>query len=186
MTYIELFLIAFGLSMDAVAVSICNSLCYQKYDKKEVVGSAFSFGMFQGIMPIIGFLLGQQFIDVISALDHWIALVLLVVIGGKMLYDAFIAGDECNCEESMGFKTLLMQSVATSIDALAIGISLAALNVNIWVAAAAIAIITFLNSAIGGALGKRFGALLGNRAQMMGGLILVAIGLKIFIEHMFL
>ena len=181
-----LLILAFGLSMDAFAVSICNCLCYQKYGKKEVVLSAFFYGLFQGLMPVIGFLLGTQFLGVISSIDHWVALVLLGIIGGKMIKDACLGGSHDGMEEKLDTKTLIIQSIATSIDALAVGISMAALKVDILTSAGIIAISTFLCCVVGGAIGKRFGELLGKKAQLIGGVILIAIGVKIFIEHVFL
>ena len=185
MNVLTVMILAFGLSMDAFAVSICNCLCYKKFEKKDIAISAFSYGLFQGVMPLLGFLLGTQFLGMISSLDHWLALIMLSFIGGKMIIDSFTSKDEDIHEEKINFRTLIVQSVATSIDALAVGISFAALQVNIWFAAAVIAFTTFLNCCVGGFLGKRFGKLLGNQAQLIGGLILIVIGIKIFVEHIF-
>ena len=187
MNFTTLVLLAFGLSMDAFAVSICNCLAYQKYHRKEIIVSAIFYGIFQGLMPMIGFILGNQFLGIISIIDHWVALILLSIIGGKMIIESFSATkDEEMNQGTIAMKTLIIQSIATSIDALAVGISMAALQVDIVFACASIAGITFINCCIGGFLGKRFGKILGDRAQLIGGIILILIGLNIFIEHVFL
>ena len=142
------------------------------------------FGVFQAMMPLLGYLFGNLFAELVQALDHWIALVLLGYLGGKMLYDGFKKGEEEEVKE-LSFKTLLVQGVATSIDAFAVGISFATLHVNIALAVCSIGVITFLLSTIGVFIGKKFGDLLNNKATILGGLILVGMGLKIFIEHMF-
>lgn len=193
MSIIELFLIAVGLSMDAFAVSIGNGLSMKKNQPKAALAIAFSFGLFQALMPTLGYFLGTAFEQIIREFDHYIALVFLGFIGGKMIYDgikelrAKKKGEET---EEKGFKlsfgALMIQAVATSIDALIIGVSFAALpNVNIWEAVSLIGITTFAISLIGVFFGKKFGQLLGSRAEIFGGIILVGIGLKVFIEHMF-
>lgn len=193
MGIIELFLIAVGLSMDAFAVSIGNGLSMKKNQPKAALAIAFSFGLFQALMPTLGYFLGTAFEQIIREFDHYIALVFLGFIGGKMIYDgikelrAKKKGEET---EEKGFKlsfgALMIQAVATSIDALIIGVSFAALpNVNIWEAVSLIGITTFAISLIGVFFGKKFGQLLGSRAEIFGGIILVGIGLKVFIEHMF-
>lgn len=186
MTYIELLLIAIGLSMDAFAVSITNGLCCTNLKKNQIFMIGLCFGGFQGLMPTAGFFLGKAFEVYITALDHYIALVLLGYIGGKMIYDALTEKEETGNQYTLTVRTLLMQGVATSIDALAVGVSFAALpGVNIMVAALSIAVVTFAFSVVGVCFGKRFGARLGSRALLAGGMILVGIGVKIFIEHMF-
>ena len=193
MSIIELFLIAVGLSMDAFAVSIGNGLSMKKNQPKAALAIAFSFGLFQALMATLGYFLGTAFEQIIREFDHYIALVFLGFIGGKMIYDgikelrAKKKGEET---EEKGFKlsfgALMIQAVATSIDALIIGVSFAALpNVNIWEAVSLIGITTFAISLIGVFFGKKFGQLLGSRAEIFGGIILVGIGLKVFIEHMF-
>lgn len=185
----ELVIMGLGLSMDAFAVSISNSMCYKGITGKQRLAAAFSFGVFQGLMPIIGFFAGRLLAGLIQSVDHWVALVLLGFIGGKMLVEGIRAlrrsQDDACATAPFTFKVLLLQALATSIDALAVGVSLAVLSVNIWYASSIIAILTFAVCVIGGFLGKRFGSLLGDWAQIFGGLILVGIGLKIFIEHMF-
>lgn len=193
MSIIELFLIAVGLSMDAFAVSIGNGLSMKKNQPKAALAIALSFGLFQALMPTLGYFLGTAFEQIIREFDHYIALVFLGFIGGKMIYDgikelrAKKKGEET---EEKGFKlsfgALMIQAVATSIDALIVGVSFAALpNVNIWAAVSLIGITTFAISLIGVFFGKKFGQLLGSKAEIFGGIVLVGIGLKVFIEHMF-
>lgn len=197
MGFAELFLLAVGLAMDAFAVSIGNGLSMKKNDPKAALAIALSFGLFQALMPTAGYFLGSAFETVISSFDHYIALIFLGFIGGKMIYDGIKElreskkeGAESREKEEKKFKlsfgALMIQSVATSIDALIVGVSFAALpNVNIWTAVLLIGVITFAISLVGVFSGKKFGQLLGSRAEVFGGLILVGIGLKVFIEHVF-
>ncbi len=188
MGLIELLLIAVGLSMDAFAVSVTNGLCYKNVKLKWTFAMGLCFGLFQGAMPTIGYFLGSTFADYISALDHYIALILLCFIGGKMLYDVVKSKEEDiqTTGASIGLGILLVQGVATSIDALAVGVSFAMLpDVDIVTAAGFIALVTFMLSVAAVFVGKKFGSLLNNKAQIIGGLILIAIGIKIFIEHTF-
>lgn len=186
MALTELILLALGLSMDASAVSISNSLCIDKIKLKHILRMALMFAVFQGIMPLIGYFAAHNFKSVISRFDHWIAFILLVIIGGKMLHEAVKAeiNQECSLF-SLTMKLLFVQAVATSIDALAVGVSLSALNVNIYYSITIISIITFICCTIATLVAKRFGNLLGKRADIAGGIILIAIGVKIFIEHVF-
>lgn len=182
----ELLLLAVGLSMDAFAVSVTNGLCLKKSGWKAAAACGVCFGLFQGIMPTIGFALGKTFTRYITSIDHYIALILLSFIGGKMLVDSFKNDDEsCETQFSLTLGLLLVQGVATSIDALAVGVSFAALSVNIVSAAAFICGVTFIFSFAGVFIGKKFGTVLNSKAQIFGGLILIGIGVKIFIEHMF-
>ena len=188
MSTITLLILALGLSMDAFAVSISNSMCFDGLRRKDCVFTSAMFGLFQGLMPVIGFFAGHAFADTISALDHWIAFILLGFIGGKMMFDALREWNEpvsCPLGKKLTWKMVLVQAVATSIDALAVGVSLAALSVNIWIAAGFIAVITFACCLVGHLIGKKAGGFLGNWAQIMGGVILIGIGLKIFLEHIF-
>ena len=182
-----LILLALGLSMDAFAVSIINSMCFAKLTRRDAVLTSLAFGVFQGLMPILGFWAGSAFSGVISSVDHWLAFLLLGFIGGKMLFDAIREWNEpvhCPVEHTLSAKLVLTQAVATSIDALAVGISLAALNVNVYSAAALIAAITFVCCLIGHFLGKRLGGLFSNWAQLLGGAVLIGIGVKILVEHL--
>ncbi len=186
LSIVELFLIALGLSMDAFAVSITNGMCMKKLKGEQLLSIPLAFGFFQGLMPVLGFLLGSTFSRYISAIDHWIALVLLSFIGGKMLWESIkeLRYPQTECKTvTFTFRLVLVQAVATSIDALAVGVSFAALNINIVIAALFIAIVTFVCSFIAIFFGKRFGGLLGNKAEIFGGIILIGIGVKIFIEH---
>ena len=179
-------LIALGLSMDAFAVSISNGMCYRNFGRREAAAASFAFGLFQMGMPILGYFAGRAFSDVIRSADHWIALLLLGAIGGKMLFDGVRElrhPGGCEAGRLFSFRVLLVQAVATSIDALAIGVSFAVLQVNIVTAAAFIGVITFCCCLVGAKLGRRFGLLLGTRAEIFGGCILVGIGVKIFLEH---
>lgn len=170
--------------MDAACVSMSNGMCYNTR-LKHALGIGAAFGLFQGAMPVIGYLAGSLFSKQIAAFDHWIALILLAFIGGKMLCDAIKGDDNASCSSRLTLKLLLMQAVATSIDALAVGVSLAAVNANIFAAASIIAISTFLLSVIAVYIGRRLGTRLNKKASIFGGTILILIGLKIFVEHMF-
>ena len=185
----ELLLLAVGVSMDAFAVSICKGLAMKKATLKAGLTCGVWFGGFQALMPTIGFFLGTLFADAISAVDHWVAFVLLGVIGANMLKEAFSKEEECCCcderNADMSVKTMFLMAVATSIDALAVGISLAmAGNVNIWLAAAFIGICTCTFSACGVKIGNVFGSRYEKKAQIAGGVILVLLGLKILLEHL--
>ena len=180
----ELFLLAVGLSMDACAVSICKGLAMGKADARGMLTCGVWFGGFQGLMPLIGFFLGTLFADAIVAIDHWVAFVLLGIIGINMLKEAFSKEEE-EASADLSVKTMFVMAVATSIDALAVGISLAmAGNVNIWVAVVQIAVITCVLSAVGVKIGSIFGDKLGKKAQLAGGIILIVLGLKILLEHL--
>lgn len=186
----ELILLAIGLAMDAFAVSISNGLSMKKIILRKALLIAFAFGLFQGLMPLLGYLLGSTFADFISQWDHYIALVFLGFIGGKMIYDGIKElrhpeQSDKGEEKNLSLLALFFQAVATSIDALIVGVGFAAMDVNIWIAISLIAAITFVISLCGVFMGKKFGELLGSKAEVFGGLILVGIGLKVFIEHMF-
>ncbi len=186
MTALELLLLAIGLSMDAFAVSVTNGMCKKNVRTGWAFAIALTFGLFQGAMPCIGYALGSRFTSYISRFDHWIALVLLGFIGGKMIADSFKKEDDIpENDMNLTFGQLMLQGVATSIDALAVGVSFAAMSVNIISASAFICSVTFVLSFIAVFVGKKFGSILNNKAQLIGGLILVGIGLKIFIEHTF-
>ena len=193
MGFLELLLLAIGLAMDAFAVSIGNGLSMKKQNPKAALAIAFSFGLFQALMPTIGYFLGSAFEEVIRQFDHFIALIFLGFIGGKMIFDGIkelIADKKGETEEiqefHLSFGKLLIQAIATSIDALIVGVSFAALpDVNIWTAVLLIGAVTFVISLTGVFSGKKFGQLLGSKAEIFGGIILVGIGLKVFIEHVF-
>ncbi len=187
MDFLTVLLLGLGLSMDAFAVSVSNGLCYRNYGRKKAFISSLSFGVFQALMPVLGYFAGRLFANEISAFDHYIALILLALIGGNMIYDAVkeLRSPERCVVRDFDLKTLLLQSVATSIDALAVGVSLAAVGTKIVPAALSIGVITFVACLFGVFLGKKFGIILKDKARIFGGALLVIIGLKIFLEHTF-
>ena len=188
MGFVELFLIGVGLSMDAFAVSICKGLGMKRLNMKQALVIGLFFGGFQALMPLIGWALGTQLADFITPIDHWIAFILLALIGGKMLLDAFSGGDEEDSGEPkdarLDLKELLMLAIATSVDALAVGITFAFLGVNIVVAIAVIGVTTFALSVVGVAVGHAFGARYEKGATIAGGIVLILIGCKILLEHL--
>ena len=186
MTWIELVLTAVALSMDAFAVSTCKGLNLRTMSWKRAGIIGLFFGGFQALMPLLGWLLGRQFEHLITSVDHWIVFALLSIIGGKMIYDALKSGDDACCpsDDKLDIKELVGLSFATSIDALAVGISFAFLKVQILPSVVAIGIITCLLSMVGVAIGHRFGAKYQDRATLIGGIVLVLIGLKILLEHL--
>ena len=189
MGILELLLLGVGVSMDAFAVSICKGLAMKKATVKGCMTCGLWFGGFQALMPTIGFFLGTLFAEAIHAIDHWVAFVLLAVIGANMLKEVFSQEEECDCcqeqNADLSVKTMFVLSVATSIDALAVGISLAmAGNVNIWLAAVVIGLCTCGFSAAGVGVGNVFGSRYEKKAQLAGGVILILLGVKILLEHM--
>ncbi len=182
MSFIELFLIAVGLSMDAFAVSVCKGLSVKRLSPKHALLVGIYFGGFQFLMPVIGYLLGFRFEHIITNIDHWIAFVLLAFIGGDMIKESFGKSEELN--DDFSFKTMLMMAVATSIDALAVGITFAFLSVRILPAAGLIGITTFIISGAGIYIGNVFGAKYKSKAELAGGVILILIGAKILLEHL--
>ena len=183
MSFIDIFLIAIALSMDAFAVSICKGLSVQKAEAKHMLTAGLYFGSFQALMPLIGFLLGFKLERFIVSVDHWIAFVLLAIIGGNMIKEA-LGGDEEEHDASFSFKAMLPLAVATSIDALAVGISFAFLGVDIVMAALLIGATTFVLSAVGVWVGNAFGAKYKSKAELAGGIVLILIGTKILLEHL--
>ena len=185
----ELLLLGVGVSMDAFAVSICKGLAMKKATAKGCMTCGVWFGGFQALMPTIGFFLGTLFAEAIQAVDHWVAFILLAIIGINMLKEVFEQEECCGCCNGecadLSVKTMFIMAVATSIDALAVGISLAmAGDVNIWMAAAFIGLCTFSFSAAGVKIGNVFGARYEKKAQLAGGVILIGLGLKILLEHL--
>ena len=181
----ELFFLAVGLSMDAFAVSLCKGLSVKKAGLRESAICGAWFGGFQALMPLIGFFLGTLFAKAIEAFDHWVAFGLLAIIGLNMLKEAF--SKDCDCNENnadLSFKTMFVMAIATSIDALAAGISFAFLKVNILAAVAFIGVITFTLSVLGVKIGNVFGARYKSKAEFAGGAILILMGLKILLEHL--
>ena len=184
MGIIELFLIAFGLSMDAFAVSVCKGLSARKLEPKHYLLTGVWFGGFQALMPVIGYILGSAFEQYITCFDHWAAFFLLLLIGGNMIKEGF-SKDKEQTNSSFGAKTMCILAVATSIDALAVGITLALLSdVNIAAAISFIGITTFLLSSAGLKIGNVFGLKYKSRAEIAGGVILILMGAKILLEHL--
>lgn len=184
MGFLEIFFIGIGLSMDAFAVSICKGLSTKTLKLKHALICGSYFGFFQGFMPFLGFILGVQFKDKIESIDHWIAFILLVLIGLNMVKEAF--EDEENCNTEFSPKVMLPLAIATSIDALAIGVTFAFLNVDIFSAIIIIALTTFVISMIGVKIGHVFGTKYKSKAEIAGGIILICIGIKILLEHLYI
>lgn len=178
----ELFSIAIGLSMDAFAVSICKGLSMKKMSWKNALIVGLYFGVFQALMPLIGYALGTQLESFISNVDHWIAFVLLGLIGFHMIKESREACEEC--DSSFDFKTMLTLAIATSVDALVIGMTFAFLKVNIWFAISLIGITTFILSVLGVKIGHTFGNKHKSKAELIGGIVLILIGVKILLEHL--
>lgn len=184
MGLLELFILAVGLSMDAFAVAVCKGLATKKVNIKHMVITGLWFGGFQALMPLLGYFLGSAFENYVSAVDHWIAFVLLGAIGLNMIKEA-LSGEEGAANDDFGFKAMLIMAVATSIDALAVGITFALLpEVNIIAAVSFIGVITFILSAVGVKLGNVFGCKYKSKAEFLGGAILILLGIKILLEHL--
>lgn len=183
MGIVEILLISVGLAMDAFAVSICKGLSMKSMSWKKALIIGIYFGVFQAGMPIIGYFLGSTFTEFVTNIDHWIAFILLGFIGIGMIKEAFSKESE-SLNDNVDFKSMIILAIATSIDALAIGITFAFLNVNIILAFSSIGIITFILSVIGVKIGNVFGDKYENKAQFTGGLILILLGIKILLEHL--
>lgn len=191
MGVLEILSIGVGLSMDAFAVALCKGLGMKRINYRHAFVIALFFGAFQMLMPLLGWALGTQFERFITPIDHWIAFGLLAFIGAKMLVDAFRGGEDADAEASGGaagkldVRELFMLAVATSIDALAVGITFAFLRVDILPASSLIGVTTFVISFVGVAVGNRFGARFEKPATIVGGVVLILIGVKILVEHLF-
>lgn len=187
--FLTLFLIGVGLAMDAFAVSVCKGLAMRKVNPRQAVVIGTFFGGFQALMPFIGWLLGNRFEKYIKGIDHWIAFILLGIIGGKMLMEALKEGDEeeeeVKCTDShLDIKEMFILAIATSIDALAVGITFAFLDYPVAEAVTIIGVTTFIISVAGVYIGNFFGSRYKRRAEIVGGIILVLIGCKILLEHL--
>jgi len=183
---IEIFIIAIGLAMDCFAVSLSCSISSPDLKKQDSLKIAFFFGLFQGGMPILGWLLGKSFYDSVSSIDHWIAFSILTIIGIKMIIEALKEDNEKRNINIKLLKVILLLSIATSIDAFVVGMSFAFLQVNILIAAISIGAITFLIAVFGVFLGKKFGQLIKSKwAEIAGGIILIGIGVKTLIQHLY-
>ena len=184
MGILELLILAIGLSMDAFAVSVCKGLAMKKLEFKNMAIVGLWFGGFQALMPTIGYFLGVQFKNQITAIDHWIAFVLLGIIGANMIKEACSKDDEEEVKANLDVKTMFMLAIATSIDALAVGITFAFLSVNLVHAVTFIGITTFILSAVGVRIGNIFGTKYKAKAEIAGGIILILLGIKILLEHL--
>ena len=184
MSLAELLLLAVGLSMDAFSVSVCKGLGMRRIDWRTTLILALAFGGFQAGMPVIGWALGSQFLWLIEPVDHWIAFGLLGFIGGNMIREAIAGEDEEEMGESVSMREVLLLAVATSIDALTVGIAFASLSVNIWVSVALIGVTTFVLSIVGVLVGNQFGMRYQRPSQIAGGIILILIGSKVLLEHL--
>lgn len=188
MNLLELLILAIGLSMDAFAVAVCKGLSFRKITAKHLLTVGLYFGIFQAGMPLIGYALGIQFSDKITSIDHWIAFVLLGFIGIHMIKGALSKDEEACCKEendtALSFKNMFILAVATSIDALAVGITFAFLKVNIIPAVSFIGLVTFSLSVVGVLIGNLFGARFKSKAELAGGIILVCLGIKILLQHL--
>ena len=184
MNLIELLLIAVGLSMDAFSVSICKGLTTKKFSWRMALVCGLWFGLFQALMPTIGYFLGAQFQEMIEAYDHWIAFGLLALIGANMIREALSKKEEESTNGALDFKTMFLLAIATSIDALAVGVSFACIQVSLWSSVLIIGLTTFIFSVLGVKIGNVFGSKYEKSAGILGGIILILIGLKILLEHL--
>lgn len=180
MSILDLFILAVGLSMDAFAVSVCKGLSLGKIKPKHICIAGAWFGGFQALMPLIGYFLGSFFAEMIEKYDHWVAFVLLAIIGGNMIKESFCKDEKV--DSSMDVKSMLLLAIATSIDALAVGVTFAFLQVQIVPAVSFIGVITFIFSAVGVKIGSLFGTKYKSKAELFGGIVLVLIGIKILLE----
>ena len=183
MELFEIVVIGIGLAMDAFAVSICKGLSMKKINWKKAIIIALYFGIFQALMPVLGYFLGSTFSSFVQNVDHWIAFILLAIIGGNMIKDSTDNEIEKR-NDKVDVKTMVILAIATSIDALAVGVTFAFFEVNILLAISIIGIITFVLSLLGVIIGNKFGDKFQNRAELAGGIILIIIGLKILLEHL--
>lgn len=183
MGLLEISLIGIGLAMDAFAVSICKGLAMKKFDLKKAIIIGLYFGIFQMLMPTLGYILGGTFQDLVTSIDHWVAFFLLSAIGINMIINSL--KKEENANDSVDFKTMFVLAIATSIDALAVGITFAFFEINLMEAVSIIGIITFVLSVVGVKIGNKFGGKMKGKAEIMGGVILILMGIKILIEHLF-
>lgn len=183
MDFLEVVFIGISLAMDAFAVSVCKGLSMKKFYWKKAIIIGLYFGGFQGLMPIFGYFLGASFTNLVYSIDHWIAFILLAAIGGDMIKGSF--DDEVKKRnDKVDFKTMIVLAIATSIDALAIGITFAFLEVNLIYAVCFIGIVTFILSVLGVKIGNKFGDKFQNKAELFGGIVLILIGLKVLLEHL--
>ena len=184
MSFLELFLIAVGVSMDAFSVSVCKGLTIKHFSLKMALTCGLWFGAFQALMPVVGYFLGSQFAYYVESVDHWIAFGLLFLIGANMIREAVAGKEDSKQTNALDFKTMLLLAVATSIDALAVGVSFACIQVELWSSVGLIGLTTFVFSVLGVKIGNVFGTKFKKNAEVFGGIILIIIGLKILLEHL--
>jgi putative Mn2+ efflux pump MntP len=184
MSFVELLLIAIGVSMDAFSVSLCKGLTTKRFSWRMALTCGLWFGLFQALMPIIGYIFGSQFQHLIVNIDHWIAFGLLSIIGINMIHEAFADKESHKQSRALDFKTMFLLAIATSIDALAVGVSFACIQVELWSSVALIGFTTFMLSIVGVKIGNAFGSKFEKNAELFGGIILILIGLKILLEHL--
>ena len=184
MSFVDILLVGIGLSMDAFSVSICKGLTTKKFSWRVALTCGLWFGFFQALMPVIGYFLGAQFQHYIEAFDHWIAFGLLLLIGANMIREALSKGEDHDHDAALDFKTMLLLAIATSIDALAVGVSFACIQVRLWSSVLLIGVTTFLFSVLGVRLGNVVGSKFEKGAGILGGVILILIGTKILLEHL--
>lgn len=183
MEILGILLISIGLAMDAFAVSICKGLSIKNLSIKKVLIIGMYFGIFQAVMPVIGFFLGKSFEGLVTSIDHWIAFAFLALIGINMIREVF--KEDENVDDDISFKTMVVLAIATSIDALAVGITFAFLKTNILISILIIGVVTFIISVLGVIIGHKFGDKFEKKAQILGGVILIGMGIKILVEHLF-
>ena len=183
MGILEVCLVGIGLAMDSFAVSVCKGLSMRAFNLKKAIIIGFYFGVFQALMPLIGYFLGSTFQNIVADIDHWIAFILLGTIGLKMIKESNNPEND-DKNDNIDFKTMVVLAIATSIDALAVGVTMAFLNTNIYFSILIIGIIAFILSMLGVKIGNKFGDKFQNKAEIIGGVILILIGLKILLEHL--
>ncbi len=180
MNFFDLLLLSIGLAMDAFAVSICKGLSIQTLKLRHPLTVGLWFGGFQVLMPLLGWLLGSRFATMVDNIDHWVAFILLAFIGGHMVKESREAGEEA--DPSLGFRVMLPLAVATSIDALAIGVTFSFLDVNLWVALTTVGVTSFLISGLGMVVGHKFGTKYKSGAELLGGVVLILIGTRLLLD----
>ncbi len=183
MTSFEIIIIAIGLAMDASAVSLAAAAGGYAKDNRAIFRLVFHFGLFQALMPVIGWLLGVSLMSYLKAWDHWVAFILLSIVGGRMIWEGLDHSEDIQKKDPSKGMTMVMLSIATSIDALAVGLSLAVLDVSIWYPSLMIGIITALMSYVAIKIGSKLGTMFGSKMEVFGGIVLVGIGLKILFSH---
>jgi putative Mn2+ efflux pump MntP len=181
---ISIFLIALGLAADCFAVSLSASISNKNHSKVQIAKVSFSFGFFQSLMLVLGWLAGSTIVDFISSFDHWIAFGLLVFVGGRMLWESFREKEDEKPPDISRGVLLLTLSIATSLDSLAVGLAFAFEDINLWIAAPIVGITSLVISAVGFIIGTKVGSIFGKRAEILGGLILIGIGIRILLEHL--